>query len=60
MTWTEWNNKIGARLVDRAFAIARREGITPDTPVSVEALIRAARIELSKEQGINPYEEVTI
>lgn len=60
MNWTEWNERIGSKLVDRAFLIARRDGIEPGTALAIESLIRQARAELSREAGIDPYESVTL
>lgn len=60
MTWTEWQERVGDRIVDRAFAIARREGLEADSVAAVESLLRQARAELSREAGIDPYESVTL
>lgn len=60
MNWTEWNDKVGSKIVDRAFAIAKRDGIEPGSAIQIESLLRQARRELSREAGIDPYENIVI
>jgi hypothetical protein len=61
MTWTSWQEKIGSKIVDRAFVLIARQGKSDTyTLKDVESAIHEARLQLSAENGIAPYENVTL